>query len=126
MAFENNWEEKGVYKVFSGHVDGRQILDSVIEIEEDKRFDRVRYVINDFLSIKSANATEKEIAVVAAIDRAAALTNPAIRIAIVTDSDEIRKAAHTYASLTQDCPYETGIFESVEAARSWAGTDSLI
>jgi len=119
MAFTNNWEQRGVLKIFSGFVDGQQVLDSVISIEEDSRFDTVRYVINDFLDVADFDISDAEIVRIAAIDRAASASNPNIRIALVTQDYRIRELAQRYSTLMQNSPYKTSLFPSVEAARQW-------
>lgn len=119
MAFINNWEQHGVIRIFSGFVDGQQVLDSVVSIEEDSRFDSVRYVINDFLEVADFDISDAEIVRIAAIDRAASATNPNIRIALVVQDDGIRELAQRYGNLMQNSPYKTSLFTSVEAAREW-------
>jgi len=119
MAFINNWEAKGVYKVFSGDVTGQEVLDSVIEIEEDRRFDQIQYVLNDFLAVNGVQASERDIALVAAIDRAASKSNPDIKIAVVATQQKIIELAQHYSRLIEDSPFQTQLFASVEDARNW-------
>jgi hypothetical protein len=119
MAFINYWEQHGVIRIFSGFIDGQQVLDSVVSIEEDSRFDLVRYVINDFLDVADFDISDEEIVRIAAIDRAASVTNPNIRIALVAQDDRIRGLAERYGNLMQNSPYKTSLFTSVEAAREW-------
>jgi len=120
VAYKNNWERNGVIKVFSGSIDGQQVLDSVISVEEDIRFDSVRYVINDFLEVADIDISDGDVARVAAIDRAASITNPNIRIAVVTKDDRMRELARRYGDLMKNSPYQTLLFESIDAAREWA------
>lgn len=119
MAYVNRWESGGVCKVFAGNVNGQQVLDSITEVEADDRFDQIHFVINDFLDVSSVSATEKEIARIAAIDRAASLSNPSLRIAIVTTSDEIRELASLYSKFMAGSAYETALFDTLKAARDW-------
>jgi len=120
VAYENNWERNGVIKIFSGSIDGQQVLDSVISVEEDIRFDSIRYVINDFLKVGDIDISDSDVARIAAIDRAAAITNPNIRIAVVTKDDRMRELARRYGELMKNSPYQTLLFESIDAARAWA------
>jgi len=120
VAYENKWESNGVIKIFSGSIDGQQVLDSVISVEEDIRFDSVRYVINDFLRVADINISDGDVARIAAIDRAASITNPNIRIAVVTKDDRMRELAQRYGELMRNSPYQALLFESIGAAREWA------
>ena len=120
MAYENNWERNGVVKIFSGSVDGRQVLDSVISVEADKRFDSVRYVINDFSNVVDIDINERDIIRIAAMDRGASVTNPNIRIAVVTNDNRMRDLVQRYGKLMKDSPYQALLFESINEAREWA------
>lgn len=120
MAYINRWETKGVLKIFSGDISGDEVFNATVEIEADPRFDEITYVINDFLQITSVTVVDKDIARLAAIDRAAARTNPNIRIAVVTQTDRIRESAQQYAEMMKGSPYQARVFDSVEQARDWA------
>ena len=120
VAYENNWERNGVVKIFSGSVDGRQVLDSVISVEADKRFDSVRYVINDFSNVVDIDINERDIIRIAAMDRGASVTNPNIRIAVVTNDNRMRDLVQRYGKLMKDSPYQALLFESINEAREWA------
>jgi hypothetical protein len=120
MAFENYWERNGVTRTFNGFVDGQQVLDSIVEIGEDSRFDSVRYVINDFLNVVDIDISDRDVFRIAAIDRGASITNPNIRIAVVTNDNHMRDLAQRYGELMKDSPYQTLLFESIDAAREWA------
>lgn len=118
MAFEIIWESGGAYKRFFDHVTDDELMLSVQQIESDARFDGMRYVINDFLNVASFSISPARLRVIAAIDGAAALTNPHIRIAIVTRNPEIRALAEQYAESPLTV-YPTRLFTTSEAARSW-------
>jgi len=119
VAYSNRWEERGLVKVFTGDISGEEVLKSTSEVHGDPRFDNLKYVINDFLQVDDARATDQDIARLAAIDRAASRSNPNIRIAVVTKREDIRHWAEQYVKYSVDCPYETQLFTDIEAARSW-------
>lgn len=118
MAVEILWETRGAYKRFHDHVTDRELIDSVLEIEGDPRFDSMRYTINDFLGVTSFSVLEQTVRIVSAIDGAAALTNPDIRIAIVATDAQIKALAELYATSPLTA-YPTRIFPHVAAARDW-------
>ena len=119
VAYKYQWEAKGLLRIYSGDISGDEVLQSTSEVHGDPRFDDLKYVINDFNRITRARATRDDINRLAAIDRAAARTNPNIRIAVVTRNDDIRHWAQLYIEFSADCPYETRLFETVDEARSW-------
>lgn len=118
MAVEILWETRGAYKRFHGHVTDRELIDSVLTIEGDPRFDTMRYTINDFLDVTSFSVLDQTVRIVSAIDGAAALTNPDIRIAVVATDIQIKALAELYANSPLTA-YPTQIFADIVGARAW-------
>lgn len=120
MSHEIIWESHGVVKRFFGEVTDHDMMQSVIETESDARFDDLRYTINDFLGITGFSFGLSEIDDIAIIDKGASMTNPRIRIAVVTTSPDIVKLATHYANSPMNA-YPTKIFTSLADARAWLG-----
>lgn len=118
MGYELSWESKGLVKRFFGDVTDKQFIDAVIESESDARFDGLRHVINDFRDVESFVFTPDDVDYVAAIDNAAAVSNPHIRIAVITSNPEIIALARQYAESPMNV-YPTRIFATLADARSW-------
>lgn len=121
MGYEISWEPpNGVIKRHFGEVTGSEVVAAIAKTEGDERFDTLRYVINDFLDCTGLTVSPLEIVEIAAIDHAAAATNPNIRVAIVATHPAVVATANSYANdpLTT---YTTRIFSSMRAARSWLG-----
>lgn len=119
MPYENSWEQHGVYRAFSGKVTGKELLQSIQQVEADKRFDTIKYVINNFLEVTEIDVSSRDIKVIAAIDAAAALSNPDIKIAQVATNPQIEKLNEIYSSISGQSPYPTKVFNNVEDARRW-------
>lgn len=118
MAFEIAWELRGVCKRFFGHVTDEELMQSLIKVESDHRFDTLRFVINDFLEVEGFAVTEDNVLLLAAIDKAAALTNPNIVIAVVATDAQIQALARLYATSPMSV-YSTEIFPNLAEARAW-------
>lgn len=123
MAYQVFWEESGAYKRFAGHVSDDELARSVSGIHGDRRFDDLRYVINDFLGVESFDVTAENVTYIAAIDGAAARSNPHIRIALVVAHPEATDLAMRYIASPWTV-YPTRIFPSLDEARAWLGADS--
>lgn len=118
MSYENIWEGHGVYRKYVGTMTGKEIIQAVQEVEGDHRFDSIRYVINDYLDVSGADVSDREVKIIAAIDRAAALTNPDIKVAMVTNSKKIFDMATMYCEMP-DVPYPSRTFTELDEARDW-------
>ena len=120
VAYEVVWKHRGVIKRFFDCVTDHDMLQSVLDTESDRRFDDLRYVINDFSAITGCSVRIPTVEDISVADVGAARTNPSIRIAVVTTTPEIRMLAERYASSPLNV-YETRIFASSAEARSWLG-----
>ncbi len=118
MSYEIIWESRGVIKRFFGHVTSQEMVQSVVEIEKDARFDTLRYCINDFLGITGISSSSRDVEEISIIDKGASLTNPRIKIAVVATSPEVISLANEYANSSLNS-YPTKIFSSLDDAGSW-------
>jgi hypothetical protein len=119
MGYELKWEAPaGVVKRHFGPVSGKELLEAILRIEGDRRFDGLLYVLNDFSDCTAVGVTESELEEIAAIDKAAYALNPRIRIAVVATHPEALAAGKAYANSTLNS-YETRLFDSMAEARRW-------
>ncbi len=118
MSYEIIWEPHGVIKRFFGHVTSNDLVQSVVEIEMDARFDTLRYCINDFLGITGISSSQRDVEEISVIDKGASFTNPRINIAVVTTSPMVISLANEYANSSLNS-YPTKIFSSLDDAGSW-------
>jgi hypothetical protein len=121
VAYKIVWEPpSGVLKQHYGAVTGEEILQAVVEVEGNARFDELRYVINDLSRCTEFSVDREYVDLVAAIDRAASLTNRNIRIAIVAADPAIVDMAAHFAESPVNV-YPTRLFATLEDARTWVG-----
>ncbi len=113
------WEPKGLYREFSGIVTSREILQAVLRVYGDPRFDELKYVINDFSQVEGVELDELNIKKVAYLDKASARSNPKIKIAFVTQNEAFYEYAALYSKFVEDLPWQTEVFPSLEQAREW-------
>lgn len=121
VGFSVVWESSScVVKRHFGAVTGSELMDAVIEVHSSPDFDRLRYVINDFLDCTSLSCSDEELEEIAAIDKAASLSNSKIRIAVVASNPEIWTMARNYADSPLNV-YPTSSFRTIAEARAWLG-----
>ena len=122
MGYELIWEPRGVIKRFFGPVTGQELYEAGTDTEGDARFEDYRYVINDFLGCTEFSVSDNIIEEIAAVDGAAAILNPNIRIAVVAKSPEILAAVTQYSESSMH-PYATGVFSALADARAWLASN---
>lgn len=118
LGYSIQWEVNGVVKTYFGHVTSPEVVESVVLTESDERFDRLHYVINDFLGVQAMDGVQSDIDAVAAHDVGAAATNPNIKIAMVTSQPTVIELVQRYLRASGDV-FTTRIFPSMAEARAW-------
>lgn len=119
MAHTNTWEEKGLYRAFTGTTSGAEVIDSNLSIHGDPRFDKINYVLNDFSTIDSFDVSDIDISLIANIDKAATISKPILKIAIVTRCSDLLKWVEKYLQRMDNSTYTCNTFDNLEDARDW-------
>jgi hypothetical protein len=118
MSVEINWEPRGVYRSFRGHVTSRDALESFKKIAGDHRFDALRYNLLDFTQVESWHTTDEELREIGAYTLGPALSNPQIHLLMVTADDSLRAMTRRYIAQGIS-PYPHELFTELAAARRW-------
>jgi len=111
------WEKRGVYWKYSGNVSGREIIEASGVIYGDPRFDTLEYKLVDFLDATAVNMTDDEVARVAYQHKAAEVSNPRIKNAIVMTV--ALNLADKFAAFFVDSRWEVKVFQDMESANQW-------
>ncbi len=118
MPCKVSWENNELIWEFSGDISTEEFHEINSGPYGDPKWDNLKCLIADFKNVKSLDLPELEVQLIQAMDRAASMSNAHLKIATITNSKSIKKIAEFYGS---DSPWECGIFETVEQARSWLG-----
>lgn len=122
MPYELQWEPRGVYRRYYGHVTIDERQRSFDEICADPRFNDLIYTITDYLGVEGYEITPEATEDIAAQHSLPLLRNPNIIIAAaVVDTQIVGAIEHFIAVKRFSQPYR--MFPSVEAARAWVAQD---
>jgi hypothetical protein len=116
MPCKVTWKDNELVWELSGDISTEEFHKINSDQYGDPRWDSLKYLIADFRNVKSIDLPDEEVMLIQAMDKAAALSNPYLKIASIANTEETRKTAEFYA---EDSPWECGVFETVEDARSW-------
>ena len=120
MANKLTWEQNGVYWKYSEKVTGQELLETSTVIYGDPRFSDIRYKLVDFTDVDTVEIDKEDIIRVACQHRAAVLSNPRIKNAIVLNSKN-NKLANKFVDLFKGSSWEVQLFQSVDEANTWLG-----
>ena len=122
MANELNWEKSGVYWKYTGEVSGTEVVNACVSIYGDPRFDTLKYKLVDFSAVKAMSITDADLRRIAFQDKAAELSNPYVKSAIIMTS-EIH-LGEKFASYFDDSSWEVEVFSDVDLANKWLGRNA--
>lgn len=116
MPIHITWEPHGVVQTVHGSVAALELIESLQQLQNDLRFDILRYLVQDYSALDAVQLSHAESEVLACTTVGAAYVNPHIRVAIVGASP----AARTLARHSMDTsPYLCRRFDALEPARAW-------
>lgn len=118
MPFITTWENRGIYTEWTGHSSSAEMVEFLTATQANQQFDGAVYSIHDFSACESFSLDDDEMAFVAALDSAGALTNAKIKIAVVTRREDVRNMVTFYRN-TLLSRYPVKIFETLHEARAW-------
>lgn len=118
MAYEINWEPKGVCKTYSGFVTSQEFMQSIATFQGDPRFDDCRYSLNDLTAVEGHSIAEADVKRFAAFAIGAYHSNPNVRIAVVATDPSILALLDLYTAPGHS-PYPLRIFPALAEARAW-------
>ncbi|MDQ8209182.1 hypothetical protein QEH52_16770 [Coraliomargarita sp. SDUM461003] len=125
MAYTITWQKNCITWTYSGVLTGEDLLNSNFELFGDERFDDIRFQIVDLTAVERVEATESHMRKVAHLDMAAARSNPRVKIAVVTNSQDGESLSNTYDRYIEGkSPWSTQIFATLTEAQAWVQRES--
>ena len=122
MPYELMWEPRGVVKTLIGVVDDDEFIKATEEIQNNSRFDNLRFVINDFSKVTAFEVSESCLEYASAMSRGARYHNDRIKIALVINNSTLLSNICNF-SVSYPIPYPKKIFNSLADARLWCEED---
>ena len=119
MSHTYTWEPTGLYRKFTGNVDGEEILISNFEVQAHPNFGQIKYIINDFTEMTGSSISTDHSRIYARTDDVISNSKGRLKIAIVATLDEHLALANNYREEMKNNKFECEIFSTVENAREW-------
>ncbi|QCU90573.1 hypothetical protein [Thiomicrorhabdus sediminis] len=96
MSYKLEWNDQGVVITFSDILSTKDLIKSNSELIGNSRIETVKYIISDFTHIKGATLDESAVEITKDFAVRANPINPNIRLAIVSDNEEIIKLIESF------------------------------
>ena len=118
MSYEVQWMPRGYYKRLNGVITAGEFMQSITDVQEDPRFDTLRYGINDCLEVEDVVISASDVEMFAALGIGAAYTNPNVKIAMVVTHPKVMGLVQAYAKMST---YLVKFFDTLDDAALWTG-----
>ena len=119
MSYKIEWHDSLNICKFSGDTNGTEIEECNDIVHGDAKFDDLRCSIWDFGDVEDFDFTVEQCIRIAALDTAAAKTNPRINVAIIATKDIVETIINLYEAEMLSSPWETRVFKNMDEALSW-------
>ena len=119
MPYTNNWEEKGLYRKFTGTISGIEILEANLKLHLDPRFNNIEYVLNDFTEVSDLRVETKHTSAYAASDKVISDRMIGLKIALVVVTELQINLANAYRDQMKDSNFKCEVFTSLDDAYKW-------
>lgn len=114
------WLGRCIHWQFIGEVSLDQLIEIYGKLYGHESFDSTHAQIRNFKDVGLHVPTVEEVQTIAAFDRAAALSNPLMKVAVVTpDITEHKMLAELYSVELHESPWDVKIFDCLEQAKRW-------
>ena len=100
----------------------RELLEIVSKFYGHEQFDSIHYLLIDFLEVDTFDVTNTTLQYIGGMDLAAALSNPRVRVAMVTDNAAFLDLLSSYENASHGSPWPIHYFGSIKEARAWIAT----
>ena len=111
MPYKISWEEKGMYIKWFGIITAEENIQLNGEIYGNKLFETLEYQIGDFLDAKHAVFSERDIHVIATLEKQASRWNKKLKVAHITKDPEIVKVIVQLKQKIHSIIYHTEIMQ---------------
>lgn len=119
MSYEIIWEPRGVVKRHYGFLSSAELLAAAQVIQGDRRFDNLRYIINDFSDVDAHDVDIAAIEEFAALRIGAAFVNQDILSPVVAANELGRLIVEFLRSPMYANGHPVELFASMADARAW-------
>ena len=119
MPYTSTWEDRVVYKHFTGVVSSAEFVLSAQEIAAHPQFDGLRAIINDFSDATGCEVDANALESVAVIRFGSMQTNAHLRVLVVGTAPWVVHLVDAVKVKPLVGSHETRLFASLAEARAW-------
>lgn len=118
MAYGVKWVQGGFVVTWHGATTSKELIQFINEAHADMRWDSVRFAVHDYSLCTKIISNPDDMEMVAALDKAGALTNPNIGVGIIAMQPVLVEMIQGYKE-SGLAPYPIELFSKWEDCIQW-------
>lgn len=119
MGFKIKWINNNVKVTYTGVVDFGTLEKVNNLIIRDSRFDNIDYTISDFLNADENKLSDKDVKIMALLNKNASVWNKKIKMALVFSDLSMMPLAEKYKETMQGSNWPVQFFDNLADAEKW-------
>ncbi|MGE0090658.1 MAG: STAS/SEC14 domain-containing protein [Bacteroidales bacterium] len=119
MTFNITWGKKAVNVRFKGIVTAQDLIDANNYLISNSEFENMHNQIFDFTEITGFFISKGDIEMIAAMDKAQAEWNKEMKVAIVTNDEQVIEINNKYRKLLEGTSWKVKDFNTLKEAQEW-------
>jgi hypothetical protein len=126
MPHAKIWERQGVVIHYWGTVSAADLVKSSQELAAEPAFDELKFIIIDFADVSDHGIDEAAIEQIAVIRIGSMMSNPNIRVLLVTTDHRMTALAGSMAAEPFTGTHAIKLFPTMAAAREWLSEQPVL
>ena len=119
MPHETTWCDQGICWRYYGQVTPAETRQANEEFYGDPRSDQALFQLVDLRDVSGMDYSDSDQALTAAIDGAASVVTPSVRVAFIVPDDRFDEALKFYLELINKTSWSARTFADPQAAMAW-------
>jgi len=116
MSFQISWGSRWVYKKFSGNVTADEFALSLTKTQNDPRFDRLAFAINDFRDVDAVLVNADDVRKFIALGVGSTYSNPELQTVVLTTNPELAALVTHFVARS---PIALRVFTNAAEVQDW-------
>lgn len=119
MNYKFDWDRENALVTFNGPLTYDDIRFADRDLFGDPRFDHMKFIVYDFLAADELIITDHDLVVTAAINKSASYWNKELKMALVSDKQQILDSIQRFIDLMKGSNWKIRSFTTLEEAFEW-------
>lgn len=119
MGYKIEWGNNCIHIKYDGEVNLNDMIAVNRLISRDSRYNHLKCNTSDFLGVTNLIVSKEDIEQLSSFHFIPSLSNPNLKLSIVSDNIDIREKVFKYIELMKVNEWEIKLFDNLEESQKW-------